>query len=132
MRKNMLKINNVKYENITPEIDFTPYELVREGNLNKVNALYITCEEKTFQLDIETTYDIEEMRKLHKNESKDISKYILGLPYEDINGWMYLTNECHCTIQKISSKFYNIKLTGNFEECNEILNIEFDHIFEIK
>ena len=72
------------------------------------------------------------MRKLHKNESKDISKYILGLPYEDINGWMYLTNECHCTIQKISSKVYNIKLTGNFEECNEILNIEFDHIFEIK
>lgn len=128
----MLKINNVKYENITPEIDFTPYELVREGNLNKVNALYITCKEKTFQLDIETTYDIEEMRKLHKNESKDISKYILGLPYKDINGWMYLTNECHCTIQKISSKVYNIKLTGNFEECNEILNIEFDHIFEIK
>lgn len=128
----MLKINNVKYENITPEIDFTPYELVREGNLNKVNALYIICEEKTFQLDIETTYDIEEMRKLHKNESKDISKYILGLPYKDINGWMYLTNECHCTIQKISSKVYNIKLTGNFEECNEILNIEFDHIFEIK
>ena len=128
----MLKINNVKYENITPEIDFTPYELVREGNLNKGNALYITCEEKTFQLDIETTYDIEEMRKLHKNESKDISKYILGLPYKDINGWMYLTNECHCTIQKISSKVYSIKLTGNFEECNEILNIEFDHIFEIK
>ncbi len=128
----MLKINNVKYENITPEIDFTPYELVREGNLNKGNALYITCEEKTFQLDIETTYDIEEIRKLHKNESKDISKYILGLPYKDINGWMYLTNECHCTIQKISSKVYNIKLTGNFEECNEILNIEFDHIFEIK
>lgn len=128
----MLKINNVKYENITPEIDFTPYELVREGNLNKGNALYIICEEKTFQLDIETTYDIEEMRKLHKNESKDISKYILGLPYKDINGWMYLTNECHCTIQKISSKVYNIKLTGNFEECNEILNIEFDHIFEIK
>lgn len=128
----MLKINNVKYENITPEIDFTPYELVREGNLNKGNALYITCEEKTFQLDIETTYDIEEMRKLHKNESKDISKYILGLPYKDINGWMYLTNECHCTIQKISSKVYNIKLTGNFEECNEILNIEFDHIFEIE
>ena len=128
----MLKINNVKYENITPEIDFTPYELVREGNLNKGNALYITCEEKTFQLDIETTYDIEEMRKLHKNESKDISKYILGLPYKDINGWMYLTNECHCTIQKISSKVYNIKLTGNFEECNEMLNIEFDHIFEIK
>ena len=128
----MLKINNVKYENITPEIDFTPYELVREGNLNKVNALYITCEEETFQLDVETTYDIEEMRKLHKNESKDISKYILGLPYKDINGWMYLTNECHCTIQKISSKVYNIKLTGNFEECNEILNIEFDHIFEIK
>lgn len=128
----MLKINNVKYENITPEIDFTPYELVREENLNKGNALYITCKEKTFQLDIETTYDIEEMRKLHKNESKDISKYILGLPYEDINGWMYLTNECHCTIQKISSKFYNIKLIGDFEECNEILNIEFDHIFEIK
>lgn len=128
----MLKINNVKYENITPEIDFTPYELVREGNLNKGNALYIICKEKTFQLDIETTYDIEEMRKLHKNESKDISKYILGLPYKDINGWMYLTNECHCTIQKISSKVYNIKLTGNFEECNEILNIEFDHIFEIK
>ena len=66
----MLKINNVKYENITPEIDFTPYELVREGNLNKVNALYITCEEKTFQLDIETTYDVEEMRKLQKNEIK--------------------------------------------------------------
>lgn len=128
----MLKINNVKYENITPEIDFTPYEFVREGKLNKENALYITCEEKTFQLDIETTYDIEEMRKLHKNESKDISKYILGLPYEDINGWMYLTNEYHCTIQKISSKVYNIKLAGNFEECNEILNIEFDHIFEIK
>lgn len=128
----MLKINNIKYENITPEIDFTQYELVREGKLNKGNALYISCEGKTFQLDIETTYDIEEMKRLDKNESKDISDYILGLPYEDINGWMYLTNECHCTIQKISSKVYNIKLTGNFEECNEILNIEFDHTFEIK
>ena len=81
----MLKINNVKYENITPEIDFTPYELVREGNLNKVNALYIICEEKTFQLDIETTYDIEEMRKLHKNESKDIYNMRNKIEDEDLN-----------------------------------------------
>lgn len=128
----MLKINNKKYENIKTKISFVPYELVRDGNLNKGNALYITCEGKTFQLDIETTYDVEEMRKLHKNESKDISKYILGLPYEDINGWMYLTNECHCTIQKKSNSNYNIRLVGNFEECDQKLTIEFDHNFEIK
>lgn len=128
----MLKINNVKYGDIKTEIRFDPYEVVRAGNLNKGNALYITCEGKTFQLDIETTYDVEEMRKLHKNKSKDISKYILGLPYENIKGWMYLTDECQCTIQKISSKVYNIRLTGNFEECDETLNIEFDHNFEIE
>lgn len=128
----MLKINNVKYGDIKTKIRFDSYEVVRAGNLNKVNALYITCEGKTFQLDIETTYDVEEMRKLHKNESKDISKYILGLPYEDINGWMYLTNECHCTIQKKSNSNYNIRLVGNLEECDQKLTIEFDHNFEIK
>lgn len=128
----MLSINGVKYEDLEKYIDFNPYETTSNGIKRKGKALYITIKTEEFILNIETTYDFEWIKGLKINDENDISKFIIGLPYEDKNGWMYLTNECSCTINRINDNFYNIKLTGSFDECDEQLNIEYNDVFEIK
>lgn len=128
----MLKINNIEYENIEKFIDFNSFEAVVDGIKRKDKALYITLKTDSFKLSIESAFDYEWIIDIKLNEEKDISKYIIGLSYEDKNGWMYLTNKCNCIINRIGEDTYKFCLNGNFEECNEIFNIEYDDTFKIK
>ena len=128
----MLKINNRNIEILEKYIDFDPFEGTLNGEKIKCNALYITCVTNDFKISIETAYNIEWVRKLKINDKKDISKYIMGLPYEDDKGWMYLGDECNCILTRINNNSYEIELNGTFEECNEKFNIKYKDVFEIK
>ena len=128
----MLMINNKKIDIIKKYIDFDSFEGVVDGNKRKCDVLYITLITNEFKLSIETDYDIEWIKCLKINDKKDISKYIVGLPYDDKNGWMYLTDKCNCTICRINNNQYEINLDGHFEECNDQLDIEYSDILDIK
>ena len=84
-----------------------------------------------FQLSIETVYDLEWIKGLKVNDKKDVSKYIIGLPYEDKKGWIYLSDKCNCIIIRINDNTFKFYLNGCFEECDEKFNIEYNDIFEI-
>lgn len=128
----MLKINNVEYEKIEKFIDFDSFEAVVDGRKRKGKALYITLKSSIFKLGIETLFDYEWIIELKLNEEKDISKYIIGISYEDENGWMYLSDKCNCVINRIHKDSFGFNLIGNFEECGEVLNIEYDDILKIE
>ena len=127
----MLKINDIEYKNIEKFIDFDPFEATVDGNKKKGKALYITLKTNDFKLSIETVYDLEWIKDLKINDKKDVSKYIIGLPYEDKNGWMYLSDKCNSTIIRINDYSFKFYSNGCFEECDEEFNIEYDDILEI-
>ena len=128
----MLIINDKNIDVLEKHIDFDLFEGTIDGEKRKCNVLYITCVTNDFRLSIETMYDINWIKELKINDKKDISKYIMGLPYEDDKGWMYLESECNCTLNRINNNTYEIELKGTFEECNEKFNIKYKDIFEIK
>lgn len=128
----MLIINNNEFKIIKKYIDFDSFEGVVDGKKRKGKVLYITLKSNEFCLSIETVYDIEWIKGLKTHDKKNISKYIVGIPYKDKNGWMYLTNECNCTICRIDNNHFEINLDGNFEECNEQLDIKYCDILEIE
>jgi len=127
----MLKINDIEYKNIDKYINFVPHEGTVDGIKRKRNVLYITFETNDFKLSIETVCDIEQIKELKVNDKKDISKYIIGLPYEDKKGWMYLSDKCNCIIIRTSDNFFELSLKGCFEECDEELKIEYNDILGI-
>ena len=112
-------------------VNFDLFEGTIDGKKRKCNVLYITCVTNDFRLSIETMYDINWIKELKINDKKDISKYIMGLPYEDDKGWMYLESECNCTLTRINNNTYEIELNGTFEECSEKFNIKYKDTFEI-
>lgn len=126
----MLKINDVEYKNIEKFIDFNHFEGTVDGKKRKGKVLYLTLKTNDFKLSIETVYDIEWIKELKINDKKDISKYIIGLPYEDRTGWMYLSDKCNCIINRTNDNSFEFSLNGYFEECDEEFNIEYDDIFE--
>lgn len=128
----MLKINSENVQIMKRYIDYDRFEGVVDGKKKKCFVLYLTLITSEFKLSIETNYDIEWIKSLKIDDKKDISKYIIGLPYEDKNGWMYLTNKCSCTICRIKDNQYQINLDGHFEECGEQLDIEYLDILDIK
>ncbi len=128
----MLIINNKNIDVLERYVNFDLFEGTIDGKKRKCNVLYITCVTNDFRLSIETMYDINWIKELKINDKKDISKYIMGLPYEDDKGWMYLESECNCTLTRINNNSYEIELNGTFEECNEKFNIKYKDIFEIK
>lgn len=128
----MLIINDKNIEVLEKYIAFDLFEGTIDGEKRKCNVLYITCVTNDFRLSIETMYDINWIKELKINDKKDISKYIMGLPYEDDKGWMYLESECNCTLNRINNNTYEIELNGTFEECDEKFNIKYKDIFEIK
>lgn len=128
----MLIINNKNIDVLERYIDFDLFEGTIDGKKRKCNVLYVTCVTDNFKISIETAYNIEWVRKLKINDKKDISKYIMGLPYEDDKGWMYLGDECNCILTRINNNSYEIELNGTFEECNEKFNIKYKDVFEIK
>lgn len=128
----MLIINNKNIDVLERYVNFDLFEGTIDGKKRKCNVLYITCVTNDFRLSIETMYDINWIEELKINDKKDISKYIMGLPYEDDKGWMYLESECNCTLTRINNNTYEIELNGTFEECNEKFNIKYKDIFEIK
>lgn len=128
----MLIINNKNIDVLERYIDFDLFEGTIDGKKRKCNVLYVTCVTDNFKISIETAYNIEWVRKLKINDKKDISKYIMGLPYEDDKGWIYLTDECNCTLNKINNNLYEIELDGIVEEHNEKFNIKYKDVFEIK
>lgn len=127
----MLKINDIEYKSIKKAIKFLPFEAIVDGDERKGKALNITLETNNFKLSIETVYDLQWINELKVNARNDISKYIIGLPYEDKKGWIYFSDKCKCTINRINNNTFDFSLSGNFEECDEVLNIEYDDIFEI-
>lgn len=127
----MLIINNKNIDVLEKHIDFDLFEGTIDGKKRKCNVLYITCVTNDFRLSIETMYDINWIKELKINDKKDISKYIMGLPYEDDKGWMYLESECNCALTRINNNTYEIELDGTFEECNEKFNIKYKDTFEI-
>ena len=128
----MLIINKKNIDVLERYVNFDLFEGTIDGEKRKCNVLYITCVTNDFRLSIETMYDINWIKELKINDKKDISKYIMGLPYEDDKGWMYLESECNCTLNRINNNTYEIELKGTFEECNEKFNIKYKDIFEIK
>ncbi|UKI58519.1 MAG: hypothetical protein L6V81_03750 [Clostridium sp.] len=54
------------------------------------------------------------LRNLKLMIKKIYQKYIMGLPYEDDKGWMYLESECNCTLNRINNNTYEIELKRNF------------------
>ncbi len=128
----MLIINNKNIDVLERYVNFDLFEGTIDGEKRKCNVLYITSVTNDFRLSIETMYDINWIKELKINDKKDISKYIMGLPYEDDKGWMYLESECNCTLNRINNNTYEIELKGTFEECNEKFNIKYKDIFEIK
>lgn len=128
----MLIINNKNIDVLERYVNFDLFEGTIDGKKRKCNVLYITCVTNDFRLSIETMYDINWIKELKINDKKDISKYIMGLPYEDDKGWMYLENECNYTLNRINNNTYEIELNGTFEECSEKFNIKYKDIFEIK
>ena len=133
----MLKINNIEYKIIEKFIDFDPYEAIVDGIKRKGKALYITLMTDDFKLCIETVYDLEWLKELKASDKKDISKYIIGLPYEDKNGWIYLSDKCNCTINRINNNNNTFKFdfNGTFsdidEDYDETFNIEYCDVIEI-
>ena len=127
----MLIINNKNIDVLEKYIDFDLFEGTIDDKKRKCNVLYITCVTNDFRLSIETMYDINWIKELKINDKKDISKYIMGLPYEDDKGWMYLESECNCTLTRINNNSYEIELNGTFEECGEKFNIKYKDTFEI-
>lgn len=128
----MLIINNKNIDVLERYIDFDLFEGTIDGKKRKCNVLYVTCVTDNFKISIETMYDINWIKELKINDKKDISKYIMGLPYEDDKGWMYLGDECNCILTRINNNSYEIELNGTFEECNEKFNIKYKDVFEIK
>lgn len=128
----MLIINNKNIDVLGRYVDFDLFEGTIDGKKRKCNVLYIICVTNDFRLSIETIYDINWIKELKINDKKDISKYIMGLPYEDDKGWMYLESECNCTLNRINNSTYEIELNGTFEECSEKFNIKYKDTFEIK
>lgn len=128
----MLIINNKNIDVLERYVNFDLFEGTIDGKKRKCNVLYITCVTNDFRLSIETMYDINWIKELKINDKKDISKYIMGLPYEDDKGWMYLESKCNCTLTRINNNTYEIELNGTFEECSEKFNIKYKDIFEIK
>lgn len=127
----MLIINNKNIDVLERYVNFDLFEGTIDDKKRKCNVLYITCVTNDFRLSIETMYDINWIKELKINDKKDISKYIMGLPYEDDKGWMYLENECNCTLTRINNNSYEIELNGTFEECSEKFNIKYKDTFEI-
>lgn len=128
----MLIINNKNIDVLERYVNFDLFEGTIDGEKRKCNVLYITCVTNDFRLSIETMYDINWIKELKINDKKDISKYIMGLPYEDDKGWIYLEGECNCALNRINNNTYEIELNGTFEECNEKFNIKYKEIFKIK
>ncbi len=126
----MLIINNNNYKQVDKLIYFNAFEGKVDGKPQKGKALFLNIKTSKLKLCIETTYDIEYLKKLKISEENNISKYIIGISYEDENGWMYLTNKCNCTICKFDEVSYKIQLDGHFEECNEKLDIKYNDTFK--
>lgn len=128
----MLIINNKNIDVLERYIDFDLFEGTIDGKKRKCNVLYVTCVTDNFKISIETMYDINWIKELKINDKKDISKYIIGLSYKDEKEWIYLTDECNCTLNKINNNLYEIELDGIVEEHNEKFNIKYKDVFEIK
>ena len=127
----MLNVNQTEYDLKNKYINFDSFEAPVDGKKREGNALYITLITDDFKLSIETVYDVEWINELKVDDKKDISKYVVDLPYEDEKGWICLTNECNCTLCKIDDQRYEINLSGHFEEGTEQFDIEYSDIFEI-
>lgn len=69
--------------------------------------LYITLKGNNFKLSIETVYDIDWIKELKNQGEKDISKYIIGLTYEDENGCIYLSDRSYCKLCRIIKNTIN-------------------------
>lgn len=121
----MLKVNGNIIEVVKSDVNLNEFDGVIDGIKKQCRVLYVNVTTNELDLCIETNYDIEWIKDLNNGEICDISKYFIGLSYEDKNGWMYLTNKCNFTICKTNDDKYEINLNGHFEECNEQLDIEY-------
>ena len=128
----MLKLNSKNIEILKKYIDYDIFEGIVGDKKKKCYVLYITLITNEFKLSIETNYDIQWIKHLKVDDKKDISKYIVGLPYEDKNKLVYLTGKCNCTICRIEDNQCEIKIDGHFEECDEQFDIEYSDILNIK
>lgn len=84
-----------------------------------------------FLIGIETVCDLEWIMEFKIWEERNISKYIIGLEYEDKGGFLYLTDKCYCILCRISSNSFKIFLDGSFEECGEKFDIKYIDDFKI-
>ena len=64
-------------------------------------------------------------------DEKDISKYIIGLPYEEENGCIYLSDRSYCKLCRINNDSFRIKFDGLYEEYNQQYTIKYNDIFKI-
>ena len=93
----LLKLNNIEYKKAEKCAVFDSYDATITGVRKKGKALYMSVSTDKFLIGIETVYDLEWIREFKMQEERDISKYIVGLEYEDERGFLYLTNKCYCT-----------------------------------
>ncbi len=93
--------------------------------------LYITLKGNNFKLSIETVYDIDWIKELKNQGEKDISKYIIGLTYEDENGCIYLSDRSYCKLCRINNDSFRIKFDGLYKEYNQQYTIKYNDIFKI-
>lgn len=127
----LLKLNNIEYKKAEKCAVFDSYDATITGVRKKGKALYMSVSTDKFLIGIETVYDLEWIREFKMQEERDISKYIVGLEYEDERGFLYLSNKCYCTLCRISADSFKIFLDGSFEERGEKFDIEYIDDFKI-
>ena len=128
----MLIINDRNYEEVEKFIDYDLFEGRVNNKKRKGRVLYITLKTNDFIIGIETVYDEKWIKELKINDKKDITKYLVGLPYDDKKEFkIYLLDKGICTINRIDDNSFEFSLNGVFKECDELLKIEYYHIFKI-
>lgn len=90
----MITINNKIYNNYKTFIKWGDFSAIVNGKKEHGIAPVIKfILEDSIMIELEFAFSKEKFQNLEKNQRVDFSRYLVGVAYEDDNGWLPIINE---------------------------------------
>lgn len=120
----MISINKKNYKEPLVEVSFCKYSINKNNQKRNGKAIYISYKFDNINLELETVYDKNWLKKLKINNLKDISKYVSDITYKTEKGWISLiTGEYKCLINRIDNNTFVFELNCKSEIDNKYYTV---------
>lgn len=121
----MITINNKKYKDYIVKVEWGKFASNISGTMEEGIAPIIKFILDNKMIELELAYSDNKFKELEINKKIDLYKYLVGVSYEDDNGWMPIYDD-NLTIYltRINEEYFNIDFKINYTDFDEKINIK--------